>query len=186
MAFSRRDVLQGGGILLSCVVAGQSLWLTPRAAHAAQVPYRVLTADEVATVQGLAEALVPGAREAGIAQYLDKQLARAGEGDSLLMLKYLGVDPGDYVGFYRASLASAATAAQNRHGKPWPELNARQAAAVLAAMAADEVPDWSGPPASFAFFVLRADAADVVYGTTQGFERLGVPYMPHLAPAEPW
>jgi hypothetical protein len=27
---------------------------------------------------------------------------------------------------------------------------------------------------------------DVYYGTQEGFARLGIPYMPHIAPQEPW
>jgi len=32
----------------------------------------------------------------------------------------------------------------------------------------------------------RADGVDVVYGTVEGFERLGVPYMPHILPTARW
>jgi hypothetical protein len=32
------------------------------------------------------------------------------------------------------------------------------------------------------YFVLRSDAVDVVYGTMEGYESLGVPYMPHIVP----
>lgn len=186
MAHSRRGFLQGAGILLSYAVAGDMLLLSPRSARAAQLPHEVLTPLEVETLEGLCEAMVPGAREAGIAHYIDKQLAQAPLGESLLMLKYLGVPAADFAGFYRAVLGSAGKLAQGRHGKPWRELDEGQSAAVLADMAGDAVPDWTGPPASFAFFVLRADACDVVYGTEAGFARLGIPYMAHLAPAQPW
>jgi len=32
--------------------------------------------------------------------------------------------------------------------------------------------------------MVRSDAVDVVYGTVEGFERLGVPYMPHILPPD--
>jgi len=50
-----------------------------------------------------------------------------------------------------------------------------------------KVPDgWSGPPSPFFYFVSRADAVDVFYGTVEGFARLGIPYMPHIAPLKRW
>jgi hypothetical protein len=45
---------------------------------------------------------------------------------------------------------------------------------------------WQGPPPGFVYFVLRSDAVDVVYGTMDGYESLGVPYMPHIAPDKRW
>jgi hypothetical protein len=186
LAHSRRGFLQASGILLSYTLAGESLLLSPRAARAAQLPYEVITAGEAETLEGLCDAMVPGAREAGIAHYIDKQLAQAPQGDSLLMLKYLGVPAADFGGFYSAVLASARKLAQARHDRSWRELDDAQASALLAGMASDGVPGWEGPPASFAFFVLRADACDVVYGTEEGFARLGIPYMAHLSPAQPW
>jgi hypothetical protein len=36
------------------------------------------------------------------------------------------------------------------------------------------------------YFLLRTDAVDVVYGTMEGYAQLGVPYMPHIAPARSW
>jgi hypothetical protein len=34
--------------------------------------------------------------------------------------------------------------------------------------------------------VLRSDAVDVVYGTVEGYEALGIPYQPHIAPLKRW
>src|SRR6267143_1000401 len=45
---------------------------------------------------------------------------------------------------------------------------------------------WQGPPAPFIYFVTRSDAVDVVYGTVEGYESLGIPYMPHIAPEKRW
>jgi hypothetical protein len=33
---------------------------------------------------------------------------------------------------------------------------------------------------------VRADALDVVYGTPEGFDALGIPYMAHIKPEKPW
>jgi hypothetical protein len=47
-------------------------------------------------------------------------------------------------------------------------------------------PDWKGPPQPAIYGALRADAVDVVYGTVEGTERLGVPYMALVAPKARW
>ena len=55
-----------------------------------------------------------------------------------------------------------------------------------------ELPSPARAPASrrafntFVYTVLRADAVDVVYSTVEGYEMLGVPYMPHIAPERRW
>ena len=36
------------------------------------------------------------------------------------------------------------------------------------------------------YFVLRNDAVDVFYGTQDGFEALGIPYMAHIEPPSRW
>ena len=48
--------------------------------------------------------------------------------------------------------------------------------------------DRDGSPVSGAtvYAVLRADAVDVVYGTMEGYEALGIPYMPHIPPEKRW
>ncbi|MEM8659293.1 MAG: gluconate 2-dehydrogenase subunit 3 family protein [Pseudomonadota bacterium] len=181
----RRQFLKSGGILLSVAIGGSVLRLTPAAAREAGVPYQVLSALEVDTLEGLAESIVPGAREAGIAQFIDKQLA-ADFSDSLLMLKYLGVPEEGYLPFYQGGLASAAAFSQARYQKPWSQLSATEASALTADIAAGTPADWSGPPAGFFFFVIRSDGVDVVYGTEEGFAKIGVPYMPHIAPEQPW
>ena len=46
--------------------------------------------------------------------------------------------------------------------------------------------DWKGPPQRRIYGIFRDDGVDVVYGTVEGFERLGVPYMPHILPKARW
>ncbi|MEM1152857.1 MAG: gluconate 2-dehydrogenase subunit 3 family protein [Pseudomonadota bacterium] len=185
MEQDRRQFLRSGGILLSVAIGGCVLTLTPAAARAADAPYQVLSALEVDTLEGLAEATVPGAREAGIAQFIDKQLA-VDFSDSLLMLKYLGVPEEGYLPFYQGGLASAAALAQARYQKPWSQLSESQAATLTADIAGGNPEEWSGPPAGFFFFVIRSDGADVVYGTEAGFAKIGMPYMSHNPPKQPW
>ena len=181
----RRRFLRDSGLLLSVVVAGKVLTLSPRAAQAAALPWRVLSAEQAATLDSLAEALVPGSRDAGISQFIDKQLA-APAAERLLMLKYLGVEADDMAAFYTAALDSLGLAARKRHGKAAAALPPEQVRALLQALSADAGDDWQGPPAGFFSFVLRSDASDVTYGTRAGFDRLGIPSNAHIAPGEPW
>ncbi len=185
MDVTRRKLLARGALgALAFQVTGGIAMLTPRAAHAAGVPLRALTADEVATVEALGETLLPGATQAGIAQYLDQQLA-AERASSLLMIRYLDVPP-PYMAFYRPCLAAAEAAARRLHGKPLSALDATQRGEFVGALQRGALQGWQGPPAPFFYFVLRSDVVDVVYGTPEGFEKLGVPYMPHIMPAEKW
>ncbi len=45
---------------------------------------------------------------------------------------------------------------------------------------------WQGPPGPFVYLVTRSDAVDVVYGTMEGYESLGIPYMAHIVPERRW
>lgn len=184
MDSSRRRFIKSSGVALPFLVAGKALLLSPAEAFAAQLPMDVLTAAEVETLQVLAESIVPGARKAGIAHYIDKQLA-ADPADSLLMLKYLGVPP-PYESFYRSGLKNSAQLAKAHYKKVWSALDPEKVGTLTDAIAQDKTPDWQGAPSSFFFFVLRADATDVVYGTEQGFQRIGMPYMAHISPLEKW
>jgi hypothetical protein len=184
MDVQRRKLLQGSALLLAYSVGGKSLLLTPAQALAQDMPLAVLTAAQRTELEAFAEALVPGARNAGIAHYLDQQLACAAE-DSLLMLRYLGV-PAPYLDFYAGGLAAMANAALTLFELPVHSLNPQQAEELVRQVAADGIADWKGPPGSFFYFVLRADVTDVVYGTEQGFDNLGIPYSAHIAPARPW
>jgi hypothetical protein len=185
MEQERREFLKKSAILLSIAAGSDTLLLTPHAAWAAGVPYQVLSGDQVSTLEGLAEALVPGARDAGIAHYIDKQLGAAPQ-DTLLMLKYLGVPVADFPAFYHGGLAATAELSKSRFSRPWLSLDAGQADALVAAMAAGETDGWNGPPSAFFLFVVRSDACDVVYGTEDGFARIGMPYMAHIEPPRQW
>ena len=53
-------------------------------------------------------------------------------------------------------------------------------------MRQNKIAGWQGPPGGFVYFVLRSDAVDVVFGTVEGYEALGIPYMPHIMPEKRW
>lgn len=185
MNTDRRRILGVGGAgLLTFMIGGRELLLTPAQAKAESVPLQVLTPDEFALVETLGEALVPGAAEAGLGHFIDHQLGAAPD-QQMLMIQYLGV-PAPWLEFYRGALAGVTASTQARHGKALTELDDEQRDAWVADFAAGQVEGWQGPPAGFFFFVLRSDAVDVVYGTQAGFEMLGIPYLAHVTPPSRW
>jgi hypothetical protein len=180
----RRDVLKASGYLLPFAVGTRVLTLSPAEAHARKLPFTTLSAQQAAEVEVLAEGITPGAMAAGISYYLDHHLGVA-DAECLLMIRYLGVAP-PYLPFYAAALHSTAARCRQRFKRPLAELDAAQLERLIGDLAQGNVEPWSGPPAALFYFVLRADATDVVYGTQAGFERLGVPYMAHIEPPTAW
>ena len=175
MDLTRRQTLAGGTALGWFLVSGSWVKIAPAQAVEMGFEPQSLSRGQCQTLEMLAESVVPGASLAGIAAYVDSQLSAGA--NSLLMGKYVGVTTDQQLGFYTAAL-DAASNALNRPGA--------SVDAVVRAMANDSVADWQGPPASFFFFLLRADALDVTYGTGRGFAELGIPYMAHITPEEPW
>lgn len=191
MTPTRRTLLGGAAAVaglgvLGFVVAGEVREMTPAAARADKVPLRTLTDAEANSLEAFGEVLLPGARAAGIAHFVDHHLSVA-PAQSLLMLRYLDVAP-PYAPFYKAGLAALEALSEARHGTGFAGLDAAQATALVGEMAkpGPPMPGWQGPPPSLFYFAARADAVDVVYGTEAGFEKLGVPYMAHLLPETPW
>lgn len=183
MANPRRQFLQQAGGLLF-VVGGVPLWLTPAQARARGASLRVLDAGQVRTLEALGEVLVPGSAAAGLAHFVDSQLA-VEPNDSLLIARSFNIEP-PYRDFYAAVLAAVEALSQRRHRRSLDALDEGEAVALVREMSAKDPEGWSGPPASLGYVVIRSDAVDVVYGTVEGFRRLDVPYMPHVLPPRPW
>ena len=181
---ARRNFLKTAGSTFCFSVAGVSLQLTPAQARQQSASLSVLSKAQAATLEVLADAIVPGAKIHGIAHFIDSQLA-ATSADSLLMLKYLGVAT-PHVSFYTSSLDSLEMAAKSLHQKPIARLNEVQLESLVEAVSDGKLDGWQGPPANFFYFVLRADAIDVVYGTERGFKAIDVPYMAHIKPTTTW
>jgi hypothetical protein len=181
----RKFVLKGAALgALAFTVNGMELLLSPREAYAQGVPLKVLTPDERAALEALGDTLLPGAKDAGIAHYVDQQLS-VDQGECLLVARSLGILP-PYAGFYRAGLAGLDQSCTKAHGKKFAALSPEQRHAFIDQIRQKPPEGWSGPPSPFFYFVTRIDAVDVYYGTVEGFERLGVPYMPHIVPAKRW
>lgn len=185
MDAQRRQFIRSGGLsLLAFQLGGAQLLLTPREARAKEVPFRVLNATEVAALEALGEVLLPGAREAGIAHFVDQQLA-APAADCLLMIRYLDVPP-PYDAVYRPALAALDAVARAAHDQPFAKLAAADAEKLVRTMSEKNPDGWQGPPAPLFYFATRADAVDVVYGTEEGFAKLNIPYMAHIKPPTKW
>ncbi|MBT8078280.1 MAG: gluconate 2-dehydrogenase subunit 3 family protein [Gammaproteobacteria bacterium] len=182
---SRRQFLRQGGVgLLAFTVGGCTQEMTPQEARRRGAALQVLSETEVAGLERLGETLLPGSAERGLAQYIDHQLAANPE-DSMLMIKYLGV-PRPFAPFYSGGLAAASVAAMQLYDTELAKLTDEQSNALAGRIASGELDDWQGPPSPFFYFVLRADAVDVVYGGERGFADLGIPYAAHIAPPSRW
>ena len=182
----RRAFLQGAGLgALAFTIGGVETMLTAREARAQNIPFRTLTAEQAETLEALGETLVPGARKAGISHFVDQQVSIPPE-EALLEARILNVRP-PYANFYRAALGAIDKASQAANGgRAFAKLNEAEQRGFVDAMRQNKVEGWQGPPGPFVYLVLRSDAVDVVYGTMEGYEALGVPYMPHIAPEKRW
>jgi hypothetical protein len=185
-AIERRVFMQGALIgTLTFVVDGVEMLLTPRQAYAQGVALRTLKPEEAPTLEAVGEALVPGARTAGIAPFVDQQISIPPE-EALLEARIMNVRP-PYADFYRAALGAIERASKAHNGaRGFADLDAAAQHAFIDNMRQDKIDGWQGPRAPFVYFLLRTDAVDVVYGTMDGYAKLGVPYMPHIAPTRSW
>jgi hypothetical protein len=184
-AMERRVFLRGAGMgMLAFTVGGASVMMTPAAARAQGVPFRVLKAHEAEVIEALGETLVPGAQRSGISHFIDQQVA-VPPSEALLEARQLNVRP-PFINFYRAAIAAVDKASEtyNRRGFAMMAPSARHD--LVDAMRQNKIDGWQGPPGGFVYTVLRNDALDVVYGTMEGYEQMGVPYMPHIAPDRRW
>ena len=182
----RRDFLKRGATgLFMFKVGGGEVLLSAREACAQNASFRLLKADEAETIEVLGETLVPGARAAGIAHFVDQQLSVPPE-EALLEARILNVRP-PYANFYRAALGAIDNASQALNGaRKFAQLTPSEQHDFVDAMRQNKITGWQGPSGSFVYLMLRSDAVDVVYGTMDGYEALGIPYMPHIAPEKRW
>jgi len=184
-AMERRVFLKGAGMgVLAFTVGGADVLMTPGQARAQGVPFRLLKAREAETIEALGETLVPGAQRSGIAHFIDQQVS-VPPGEALLEARQLNVKP-PFVNFYRAAIGAVDKASEARSGRRFAALAANDQRDFVDAMRQNKIDGWQGPAGGFVYLVLRSDAVDVVYGTMEGYESLGVPYMPHIAPDRRW
>lgn len=182
---TRRTLLKSAALgLFAFQVAGCEKFLSPRDAREQGAELTVLSGDEAAQLESFGEALVPGARVAGIAHFVDANLSRP-LGDSLLTLRYLDVLP-PHDAFYRSGLKALDSVVRKATRKPLAGAGEDELRAVIATMLQGTTEGWDGPPPPLFYLAVRSDAADLVYGTRAAFDRMKVPYMPHIEPQSDW
>jgi len=120
----RRALMKGAALgALAFTVGGATVMLTTSQAHARNVPFRLLKEHEAEAIEAIGETLVPGARNAGVAHFIDQQLS-VPPGEALLEARILNVRP-PYANFYRAALGAIDRASKARHdGRRFAELSA--------------------------------------------------------------
>ena len=181
----RRAFVKGAALgALAFTVGGAEVLLTPGEARSRGVPFRLLKASEAETIEALGETLLPGARQAGIAHFIDQQVSVPAE-EALLEARIMNVRP-PYVNFYRAATGAVNRASQALHGRKFADLSSIEQRDFVNLMRQNKIDGWQGPPGGFVYFILRSDTVDVVYGTVEGYDSLGIPYMPHIAPEKRW
>jgi len=184
-AMERRVFLKGASMgMLAFTVGGAEIVMTPGEARARAVPFRLLNADEAETLEALGETLLPGAREAGVAHFIDHQVS-VPPGEALLEARIVNVKP-PFINFYRGAIGGVDKAGVARSGKRFAALTAAEQHDFIDQLRQNKLDVWQAPPAGLVYFVLRSDAVDVVYGTMEGYESLGVPYLAHIAPDRRW
>ena len=184
-SIGRRGFVKGATLgALAFSVGGIEILLTPSEARARNVPFRLLDGHQGETLEALGETLVPKAREAGIAHYIDQQLSVSPQ-ESLLQARIFNFRP-PFADFYRATIVSVDDLSRKLFGKAFAQLEAKDQREFVDRMRQNKLEGWTGKPAALAYAVLRADAVDVVYGTMEGYEALGIPYMPHIPPEKRW
>jgi len=181
----RRGFMSGATLsALAFSVGGVDVLMTPNEARARNVPFRLLDGHQGETLEALGETLVPNAREAGIAHYIDQQLSVPPQ-ESLLQARIFNFRP-PFAEFYRNAIVTIDDSSRKLFGKEFALLVTKDQREFVDRMRQNKIEDWKGKPAALAYSVLRADAVDVVYGTMEGYEALGIPYMPHIAPEKRW
>src|SRR5256712_8190049 len=140
----RRDFIRGATLgALAFTVGGAQILLTAREARAQGVPFRLIKANEAETLEALGETLVPGARAAGIAHFIDQQLSVPPE-EALLEARILNVKP-PYVNFYRDAIGAIDKASQARQGRRLAQLNTPSQPEVVDLMRPNKIDGWPGP-----------------------------------------
>jgi hypothetical protein len=182
---TRRTFIRNSSIgLLTFYVGGCEVEMTPQEARERDIAFGVLSDAEASTLDALGEILLPGSAAAGLSHFIDHQLGTSAD-KQLLMIKYLGV-PVPFAPFYHGGIAALNGLSQSQKNQRFADLGQEDQFELVAAFAQGNPDGWEGPPGPFFYFVLRNDAVDVVYGTKDGIESLGIPYMAHIEPPSRW
>jgi Gluconate 2-dehydrogenase subunit 3 len=181
----RRAFMKGATLgALAFTVGGSTVMLTAGEARARNIPFRLLKEAEAELIEAIGDTLVQGARAAGVAHFIDHQIS-VPAGEALLQARIMNVRP-PFADFYRAAIAAVEGGSQKAYGRKFTELTAAQKVEFVQNMRQNKIEGWQGPGAPFVYTVLRSDAVDVVYGTMEGYQALGIPYQAHIVPEKRW
>ena len=144
----------------------------------------LLNANEGETIEALGETLVPGARKAGIAHFIDQQISVPAE-EALLQARIFNVRP-PFANFYRAAIGAVDRGSEKVTGRKFAALSTTDQRDFVNNMRQNKIEGWTGPSGGFVYTILRSDAVDVVYGTMEGYAALGIPYQAHIVPTKRW
>ena len=178
----RRHLLKVGGASLAMSAAAPLSLFNPREARAQGIPFKVLSPDEVTTIEALSDALVPGAREAGVSHYIDHELASSPR----LLLRFAQLR-GPMAPYYHGALAAFAASMTAQGSGAFSSLSPDAQHTVIEALRTGTIKPWDAAVAAPVFYgMMRNDGVDVVYGSVEGFKDLDIPYMPHIMPKTTW
>src|ERR1700759_2435855 len=112
----RRGFVKGATLgALSFTIGGAEIFLSAAEARARGVPFRLLDAHQAETLEALGETLVPQAREAGIAHYIDQQISVPPQ-ESLLQARIFNVRP-PFADYYRSTITAIDDHSRKLFGK---------------------------------------------------------------------
>src|SRR5580692_7585504 len=115
-SIGRRGFVKGATLgALAFSVGGVEILMAPNEARARNVPFRLLDGHQGETLEALGETLVPQAREAGIAHYIDQQLSVSPQ-ESLLQARIFNFRP-PFAEYYRATIVSVDEVCRKLFGK---------------------------------------------------------------------
>ena len=155
---SRRDVIKVMSVAVGGVVTGVAgAMLVGRVDRAPPGGWRFLTPDEALLVEAVAEQIIPadqdpGAKQAGVVYFIDRQLA------------------GPYRRYqkkYRAGLESLQKTSRQTSGKPFEALAPDEQTELLKSLEADRAPKelWTDPSAAEFFNLVRDHTMQGFYGS---------------------
>src|SRR5882757_10311135 len=158
----RRGFVKGATLgALAFTVGGAEVVMTAQQARARGIPFRLLDGHQGDTLEALGETLVPSAREAGIAHFIDQQLSVPPH-ESLLQARIFNFRP-PFAEFYRTAIVTVDGASRKIFGQEFAQLPAADQRAFVDLMRQNKIEGWTGRPGATVYAVLRADAVDVVY-----------------------
>jgi len=130
----------------------------------------------------IADAIVPGAKEAGVAAFIDAMLKSANPTSAYKLFGY----PAPMAVFYTESLEAFARHSIAATGHAFGELDGASREALILTLADPAAPPWSEPPSFLFYLLIRNDAVDVVYGAEAAYAAVQAPYMAHIEPTAVW